>query len=265
MHRLLLGLCLLPVIVFAQSSSCHCPGMNNTGQGNLYGSIGFHRVFFTKSDIRFRDTKAMNYDFTLNSVKAKDDNHFNLGKGFSAPQYSFRIGYFFNNKKGLGIEFNYDHVKYIAVPGQTVHVKGQIFNQKIDRDTVLSKNFIEYEHTDGANYYLVNFVKRKSLLHSKNEKHWLSLTLKPGAGILLPRSDTRVFGMHRNDKYHLAGYVIGMEGGLRYDFHRFFYAEASIKTAYAKFGDVLLYETGRASQHWLSLQTILVAGFQVPL
>ncbi len=239
--------------------------MTNAGKGIIYTAIGFHRVFFTKSDIHFQDSKTNDYNFTLHKVKGEDDNDFHVGKGSEPPQYSVRLGYYFNNKKGTGIEFSFDHVKYIAVNDQKLHITGQIYGVKLDKDTVLSKSFVEYEHTDGANYYMISYLKRKALMHSKNEKHWLSLVLKPGAGILNPRSDTRIFGRRRNDHYHIAGYVVGIDGGLRYDFLKHFFAETSVKTAYAHFSDVLLFGDGRAKQHWFSLQTILIVGFQFPL
>ena len=234
-------------------------------QKTLYASIGFHRVFFTRSDIHFKDNTSSNYNFTLHKVKARDDNQFKLGQGFDAPQYSYRIGYIFNPEKGLGVEFSFDHAKYIAVPGQKLRISGQIFGNKVSGDTFLTKDFIEYEHTDGANYYMISLVKHKQLLQSPNGKHRLALVVKPGAGIVLPRSDTWMMGMPRNDKYHLAGYIIGIDGGLRYHFLRHFFAESSIKLAYANYRDVLLYKDGRAQQQWGSLQVLLMIGFQLPL
>jgi hypothetical protein len=260
MHRLFFCLSLLfPFCAFTQDSLFI---KHKEPKGTIYGSMGFHRVFFTNSDISFHDSKTLNYDFTLYKVKAKDDNDFHLGKGFDAPQYSVRIGYLFNNKKGMGVEFSFDHVKYIATQGQKVRIKGQINGKAMDKDTTITPDFLEYEHTDGANYYMLNFVKRKALLHSENQQHWLYLMLKPGAGIVLPRTDSRIFGYGRDDKYHVSGYVIGFDGSLRYDFFKNFYLETGARTAYAHYGDVLIYGEGRAKQHWFSLQLILVAGFR---
>ena len=271
MHRLpiLFFLTLFALQIHGQQtkpSSCNCPAMTKTGKGIIYTGIGFHRVFFTKSNIHFKNNTSANYDFTLHKVKAEDDNDFRVGKGFGAPQFSILLGYYFkSSKKGLGIELSYDHVKYIAVQDQKLRVTGQINGAKLDKDTVMSKSFVEYEHTDGANYYMINLLKRKPLLHSKNEKHWLSVVLKPGAGLVIPRSDTRIMGFRHNERYNIAGFVIGMDGGLRYDFLNYFFAQASAITAYAHYGNVLLYGGGRAKQHWFSLQTMLIVGFQFPL
>jgi len=231
-------------------------------RGSLYFGAGFHRVFFTKSDIRFHDSKTANYDFTLHKVKAKDDNDFNIGHGFDAPQYSYRIGYYFKDKRNIGIEFSFDHVKYIAVQDQKLRVSGQINGAKLDKDTVLSRDFVEYEHTDGANYYLFNFIKREKLLSSRNGKQSLSAVIMPGLGFVLPRTDSRIMGRHRDDRYHLAGYVVGLDAGLRFDFLKHFYLETSARGAYADYRDVLIYGAGRARQHWWSLQLIALAGFR---
>ena len=68
-------------------------------KGSLYFGFGFHRIFYSGSDIHFRDQKTADYDFTLFNVKAGDDNSFNFGEGIDAPQYSYRTGYYFNKKR----------------------------------------------------------------------------------------------------------------------------------------------------------------------
>jgi hypothetical protein len=88
--------------------------------------------------------------------------------------------------------------------------------------------------------------------------------VKPGLGFVLPRTDSRVLGREYNDHFHLAGYVIAMDGGLRYDFLKHFYMEAGAKLAFANYRDVLIYN-GRARQHWWSLQLIALAGVKFSL
>lgn len=262
--------CLLLIVALTRASAQDQIAVFNApktkkGPGIFYFGMGFHRVFFTRSDIRFRDTRTANYDFILHKVKAKDDNDLSFGEGIDAPQYSYRLGVYFKKRSDIGIEFNFDHVKYIAVANQKLRVSGQINGTKIDKDTLLSPAFIEYEHTDGANYYLFNFLKRKTLAESRNEKHKLDLVLKPGIGFVLPRTDATVMGYNRNDKYHLAGYVVALDGGLRYEFFKNFYLEAGAKGAFANYRDILLHREGRARQHWWSLQIIALAGFQFPI
>jgi hypothetical protein len=231
-------------------------------QGSLYFTFGWHRIYYTRSTIHFKDTETGNYDFELVKARAKDDNDLNIRDGEDAPQFSFRFGYIFNRSKGLGIEFNFDHAKYLVVQGQKVRVKGMINDVFYEQDTLLNRSFVKYEHTDGANYYLLNFVKNKDLWQSKNGRHSLGWIIKPGAGLVIPRTQSRILGKSRDDKYHVAGYLFAAESGLRYVFFKHGIAEITCKGAYANYNDVLLYGEGRASQQWWSFQYLFIVGFQ---
>ena len=234
-----------------QGYSCHCPGMAQAGSGTIYVSAGYNLDWYTKSDIHFVDHSTDDYDFTLYDVKAVDRPGLEdiLHEDITIPQYSFRIGYWFNNKYDLGVEINYDHAKYVMVQDQRVHMKGYFRGEYYDGDTTLVYDFIRYEHTNGANYAMLDVVKRFNLWHSKNEKHWFSGIGKAGAGFVLPRTDSWIAGNHRNDTYHVAGVVMGLDGGLRYDFLKYFFVETSLKGCYANYFNVYLYGDGRASQH----------------
>lgn len=249
-----------------QKSICNCPQQTETGKGTFYITAGYNLDWFTKSDIHFKDKSPGGYDFTLYDLKAVDrDGLANLlQEDITIPQYSFRLGYFFNNKYDLGIEINYDHVKYVVVADQPVHLKGQIGNQYYDMDTTLTRGFVEFEHTNGANYAMIELVKRQHILKSKNKKHWVGGVFKAGGGFVYPRSDTRILGVRRNDKYHVAGYVAGAEAGLRYDLFKYVFAETTFKGAYANYLNVLLAGDGRANHAFFSLEWIFTVGIQFP-
>lgn len=250
----------------AKPESCHCAGMSPAGKGTFYITAGYHRDWFTKSDIHFNSHGSGDFNFTVYDVVAVDRPGFDdlLHEDLTIPQYAFRIGYWFNNKKDIGIEMNYDHVKYVMVKDQVVHLKGELNGVQYDQDTMLVPQFLQYEHTNGANYAMVNIIKRWNFLHAKNEMHWLSGVFKAGAGIVLPRSDTRVMGQHRNDTYHVAGIVTGIEAGLRYDFFRYVFLETTVKPCYANYFDVLLYGNGKAKQYWFSTEWVFTLGIQFP-
>jgi len=247
-----------------EAFTCHCPMMNSNGKGKFYISIGYNLDWFSKSDIHFKNSSGDNYNFTLHDVKAEDrpglKNMFH--ENLTIPQYSYRFGYYFGDRGYWGVELNYDHVKYVAIPYQVVHLTGEIRGESFDADTILSPSFIRYEHTNGANYMMLNGIARKDFLHSKSELHWLSGILKFGAGVVLPRSATTVMGNRRDDTYHVAGYVIGLDAGLRYDLLKHFYFETSGKAAFANYTNVFLYGDGRASQHWFSFEYIFTIGYQ---
>lgn len=248
------------------TNSCHCAGMAKQGKGTFYITAGYQLDWFTNSTIHLNSHGSGDYNFTLYNVKAVDrpgfENLFN--QNITIPQYSFRIGYWFNNKKDIGVELNYDHVKYVVVQYQKVHMKGSINGIYYDKDTILVPTLIEYEHTNGANYAMIDIVKRHNFYHSKNELHWVSFIGKAGLGIVIPRSDTRIIGLHRNDTYHVAGIVTGVEAGLRYDFLRYFFLETTLKPCYANYFNVFLYGDGIAKQHWFSLEYVFTLGIQFP-
>ena len=257
---------LLPLIAFSQEENCNCPGSNIKNKGTFYISWGYNRDWFSKSDLHFYNNRSDNYDFVLYSVKAKDRPGFNHIPSIeiSIPQYSYRFGYYFNNKHDLGVEINFDHSKYVMVQDQTVHMKGQIHGMELDKDTILQGDFLQFEHTNGANFLMCNFIKRKSFLRSENRKHWLSAVVKTGAGIMIPKTDVALFGSRLDNRFHIAGWLTGIETGLRYDVKHFFF-EPTVKGTFVNYTNVLTIGTGRANHHFWCLEAILTAGFQFPL
>lgn len=237
------------------------PVKSKTVKGWFYGSFGWHRIYYTPSTIHFKNNKSQQYDFRIIRARAVDDNDLNIGQGIDAPQWSLRFGFLFNNKKGWGIEWSYDHAKYIINQGQRIRLQGNISGQPYNTDTMIHPSFIEYEHTDGANYYMLNLVKRNNLFTSKKNRHtdWL---LKAGAGIVIPRTESRIMGAYYNEHYHISGWLAGAEGSLRQELLKNFFTELSVKAVYADYRDVLLGGGGRASQNWWSFQYLFTVAYQ---
>ena len=238
--------------------------VKNTTKGWLYGSFGWHRIYYTNSTIRFQSKKTADYDFRLIKAKAIDDNDIRVGRGIDAPQWSLRFGYI-NQRKSWGIELNYDHAKYLLKRGQTVRIQGTINGIYYNKDTVIDPDFLQYEHTDGANYYMLNFLKRQKLSKDSREKHELDILFKAGAGLVIPRTESRIMGNSYNEHYHISGYVAGIESSLRYEPVRNIFAELSVKGVFARYSDVLLYGNGRASQQWWSGQWLFTLAYQLPV
>lgn len=243
-------------------------------KGSLYFSWGYNRDAFSKSDIHLKNTTGEYnpvtgnhdyYDFTIYDATAKDRNGIRdvFNTDLTIPQYVYRIGYYFNNKKDLGIEINFDHVKYVMRDWQTLHVKGNILGQEVDKDTLISPdNFLHFEHTDGANFLMLNIMKRQRLYASKNDKHWISVIGKVGAGPVIPRTQVTIFGQDLNNRFHIAGYCAGIELGLRYDAFKHIFIEYTAKGAYANFTNVLVLGSGKAHHHFWTAENILTLGFQ---
>jgi hypothetical protein len=259
-----------PTTTPQKEEGCNCPGGSKKGKGVLYLSWGYNRDWFSKSNLHFENSGSDNYNFTVYNVGAKDRSGFNhllqtaAHGDITIPQYNYRLGYYFNNKHDIGIEINFDHTKYVMVQDQSVHIKGQIHGVEMDKDTVLGADFLKFEHTNGANFLMGNFIKRKGCFHSENNKHWLSAIVKPGAGIMIPKTDVTLFGTRVDNKFHIAGWLIGLETGLRYD-ARHFFVEATVKESYVDYTDVLTIGTGRANHSFWCFEAILTAGFQFNL
>jgi len=239
-----------------------------------YFSWGYTRALYTKSTIHFKDEsqvyheytgKAANYDFTIYDVKASDKPDFkNLPDviNVTIPQYVFRIGYSINER--WGIELNYDHTKYVVNDWQKVRIKGQIDDHLINGDTVLDpNNFLHFEHTDGANFWMINAVRRWEFFKpSKNFS--FSYVLKPGGGLVIPRTDVTIFGERLNNDWHVAGWIVGVENGLRMEFFRHGFMEFVAKGTYADYRKVLILGkgNGNANHHFFTAQLTLTAGLR---
>jgi hypothetical protein len=237
-------------IVQAQS------GQLKTRSGVLYFGFGTHKIFYSKSNLHLVGNGIPGFDFTLKKVKAKDD--FFLKQTGGAPQYDYKMGYYFN-KKNFGIEFNFDHVKYFVRHDQVVRTIGTINGEKIDSELPVTTYVQNFEHSDGANYALVNFVKWKNLTStSKTNLVW---ELKAGIGPVFPKTNSTILGKHWDDHYHVAGFVTAVETGLRYNF-KFLFVQPSFKAAYADYRRFLIAD-GYGNQNWLSGQFILSIGAQI--
>jgi hypothetical protein len=175
------------------------------------------------------------------------------------PQYSYELGYY-SNQKNWGVEFNFEHIKYFMRQFQRVHLHGNINDRSYNTDTLITPNFIQFEHSDGANYALLKWIKRKTLVQDKKQKHGLYFLFKAGAGPVIPKTNSTIMGKHRDDVYTIAGYVIALEEGLRYNFSRLLFAEANAKCAYAHCR--FLIADGTGSQQWFGLHFELLAGLQ---
>ncbi len=229
-------------------------------KGSFYFSFGYTRAWFSKSTIRFSDHsgkmrenntgKPTDYDFTVYNVTASDRPDFDKIPdvvNITVPQFILHVGYYFNNKQDIGIEVNYDHAKYVVNDYQRTRVKGQFNGNYVDKDTVIDpQNFLHFEHTDGANFCMVNFLKRWKI-YNPSKKFNIGWVAKAGGGIVYPRTDVTMFGERLNNKWHIAGWIIGAESGLRVEFLRYGVFEFTAKGAYADYRKCLVLGKGNGT------------------
>lgn len=243
-------------------------------KGKFYFLWGYTRAWYSKSDIHFKDRsnkyhdatgRYNDYDFTIYDAKANDRPDFDQlydVANITIPQFVGRLGYYFNNKQDFGIEINYDHTKYVVTDYQKVHIKGTFNGTYVDQDTILDpKNLVHFEHTDGANFWMVNFIKRHKLYEpSKNFN--VGAIIKPGIGIVYPRTDVTMFGERLNNDWHLAGWIVGVEGGIRAEFLKHGVFEFTGKGSYADYVNALVLGkgNGRANHHFFCGQLTMTIG-----
>jgi len=227
--------------------------------GVFYFAFGSHRIFYTPSTIHVTRTSDQFFDFTLIKVKGHDDEGLRFDE---APQFSYTIGYYSKAWK-LGIEYQYDHIKYFVRQNQVVHVKGEIGSEQLDQDTMINPDFFQLEHSDGGNYAMLNLVKW-ILLTPSTKTIFLDLMLKAGIGLVNPKTNSTILGKHRDDQYHISGYVLGIEPGLRLHIGKYFFVTGSFKGAWANYSHFLIWN-GYGKQQWFSGQFNYLLGCQFPL
>ncbi|MBS1646783.1 MAG: hypothetical protein JST67_05540 [Bacteroidetes bacterium] len=244
-----------------------------------YGVWGYNRDWFTNSTIHFvnhgnggpNDPVHGTYDFTIHDVTAHDKPQFDHIAGswsdlvnVTIPQFNFRIGCYFNDKQDFGIELSYDHAKYVVTDGQNMHFTGTVEGHPLKYDSIPSPHDFHFEHTDGANFWMLNFIKRWALWTSKNQKNSVGFIVKPGIGTVMPRTDVTIFSHRLNNDWHFAGIIGGVETGMRAYFLKHLVIEFTVKASYADYMKCLVqgYGNGTASHTFGTLSAILNVGYQ---
>jgi hypothetical protein len=253
-------------------------------KGNFYLQWGYNRDWFSKSDIHLTGTypdspksppeaRGRKYDFTLLGAHAEDRPQFNriVDWDITIPQFYYRLGYIFPGENINGIEIGFDHVKYVMVPDQTIRVQGELYDKEtnsivtVDKPMVVSDDFVHFEHTNGANYLMLSFVRGMPLLRTRSEMHTILCLVKPGAGIVIPRSDVSINGVRKDNEFHVAGYVAGLDVAFRYIFAEHVFLETSGKGCYANYSNVLTTEGNSADHTFTSFEWLFSLGYQFHL
>jgi len=265
------SLLLVILVIFATAVHAQDKKKKEHWLKGMYLQWGYNTEWYTRSNIHFRMSNGDN--FTLHSVKAHDSKDLDAipkkPTQVSIPQYNYRIGFYLNKQHTKAIEINFDHAKYIVTDGQTAHVTGTIDGVPVNGDSVLNeKTFLHFEHTDGANWLHINYVEQRSLLQSASKaRDLLTWVWKAGAGINIPRTDFTWRGDRMNNDFHIAGYNISAESGVRfYPLHKLF-IEGTAKTGFVKYINALANTEGskgnRASHSFGYLELIATIGFDI--
>lgn len=232
--------------VFAQNSndgSTETSTKKSFGEkGTMFVFWGWNRGVFSKSDIHF---KGNGYDFVLHNVVAHDRpsdlswDYVNPGE-VSKPQFNFRLGYFIKND--LAIVIAQDHMKYVMDQNQTVdftgHISDPTYAAMVQNGQVnlTDEKFLTFEHTDGLNYINLGLEKYKNLYAKENlEILW---SYGGGLGVMFPKSNVKLFGNERSDRFHVAGFGADVRTNINFIFWKRLMARVEAKFGYINMPDV---------------------------
>lgn len=232
--------------VFAQNSndgSTETSTKKSFGEkGTMFVFWGWNRGVFSKSDIHF---KGNGYDFVLHNVVAHDRpsdlswDYVNPGE-VSKPQFNFRLGYFIKND--LAIVIAQDHMKYVMDQNQTVdftgHISDPTYAAMVQNGQVnlTDEKFLTFEHTDGLNYINLGLEKYKNLYAKENlEILW---SYGGGLGLMFPKSNVKIFGNERSDRFHVAGFGADVRTNINFVLWKRLMARVEGKFGYINMPDV---------------------------
>ena len=231
-----------------------------------YFSWGYNTESYTRSDVHIRQPELGN-DYTMVAVHGNDhrgwDDRF-LHQQLTIPQYNYRLGYMLDDARGIGVELNFDHTKYIISDDQSIHIRGKFGDSNGDTTVRFSKaNGSYYYLNNGANFFLFNIVKRWKLYHTKNEALRLDGLGKFGVGPVVPHVANSLFGNGNHEDFQLGGWNTGLEGDLKVSYRKYIYLEYGMKLDYARYSNLTVYK-GTARQAFGTYEMILSLGVNYP-
>ncbi len=232
----------------------------------FYFCWGYNTEWYTRSNIKITQPYLQN-DYMFENIQGHDhrgwDNQL-FQKPISIPQYNYRLGYIFNKKKGLGLELNFDHTKFIATDGQQAHLKGILRGASVDTVITFSEsNGFFYFLNNGANFLLLNLVKKYHLYTLTNSKIKIEGLLKAGVGPVIPHVSNKFFGNENTAHFQFGGWNAGAEAALRIVFLNYVYIDYSNKVDYARYSNLKIYE-GNAKHAFGTYEMVLSLGLNFP-
>lgn len=252
---------------------------NFSRKGDFYFHWGYNHSWYGKSDINF---KGPGYEFTLKDVVARDRqsplswDYLNPSL-ITVPQYNIRFGYFF--KDNYSVSIAWDHMKYVVDVPQTVAITGTI-GSLISEPAVptgsyagtytgqminLTPDVLTFEHTDGFNYANIEVERYDDIWVAPSRTTSLTLETGLGGGMMVPRSDVRLFTQGRNNHWNVAGYGFSAKAGLKFYITKGLYLQNSTKIGTTNLKTI--HTTGndkldKASQKINYVENLTVLGYQ---
>ncbi len=226
----------------------------------FYFSWGYNKEGYTRSTIKVNQPSLGN-NYSFQNIKGQDhpgwdDGIFN--KPISIPQYNYRFGLFLNKEKGIAVEINFDHTKFIFAD-QPAHVKGVLNNRNVDTIVNFARPDYYYYLNNGANFLLFNIVKRWHWYAGKNDKIKIDFLGKAGVGPVIPPVENRFFGTPNKPGFQFGGWNVGVEAVVRTTFYNRVFLEYSNKLDYARYSNLKVYQ-GTAKHAFGTYEMIVSLG-----
>ncbi|MDD5151134.1 MAG: hypothetical protein PHC28_11785 [Flavobacterium sp.] len=257
---------------FAQNDSIKKERYTDHNKGKFTVSWGGNRDNYSKSDIHF---KGSDYNFVVNNALAQDKpkgwqiDYINPGR-MTIPQTNFKLGYFVTDHYTISIGI--DHMKYVMTQNQIANITGLIdgnppFNGGYNNTpTVLTEDFLMFEHTDGLNYIYTELARQDDISHllgiKNTDKFQVSINEGFGFGLLYPKTNCTLMGKERHDDFHVSGYGTSVKAGINLTFFKYFTLEGALKGGYINMPDIRTTQSASdsASQHFLFFEKIIAFG-----
>jgi hypothetical protein len=232
----------------------------------IYFSWGYNTEWYTKSNVSVSQPALGNH-YTFEHISGHDHRGWDDGifnKAISIPQYNYRLGWLLNRSKGLGIEINFDHTKFIFAD-QNARIRGTLNKQVMDTTIAFNAaNGFFYYLNNGANFLLIDLVKYAHLYENASGSLRLDFLGKAGAGPVIPHVENSFFGEKNTPHFQLGGWNLGLEASIRISFFRYVFLEYANKLDYARYSGLQIYE-GTARQAFGTYEMILTLGFCLPV
>ena len=232
----------------------------------FYFSWGYNKEWYTNSHVKINQPSLGN-DYRFVSIKGHDHPGWDEGlfsKALTIPQYNYRIGLFIDKKKGLAVEINFDHTKFIFAD-QQARIKGTFNNRPVDSLVNFNKANGDYYYlNNGANFLLFNIVKRWHWATNKKETIKIDFLGKAGIGPVIPHVENSFFGQRNNPDFQFGGWNVGVEAALRTTFFEYVFLEYTNKIDYARYSNLKIYE-GTAKHAFGTYEMMLNLGVTFPV
>ena len=236
---------------------------------------GYNRSKHTKSDVKFETPHGT---FTIHDAQGKDKptpfslDYFHPEK-LSIPQYNIEIGVMFNEKWGMDLRM--DHMKYVFDRLQPYEITGDLdlivagANGRIDFEKakeLKDASWLRFEHTDGYNYLATGAIYNQKILQTKKDRFAIDARFGAGAGLMIPRTDVRLYHSkegHRygiNNKFHIAGGGVHADARLKFTFWDSVFLQATTRGTYIKVENALVDGADARMEHIQPIGSVQIIG-----